>query len=88
MIIITGDDDAKQRAILGEQRPKAAKAHGCRTAFPKFDVETRLLNGKKPTDFNDLASLKGIEEVNGQIQEQEKVTDKTDTTCSEDGNSQ
>lgn len=62
-IIIAGDDDIWKDHNTGREKAEgAARKYGCRVVFPKFkDVNT------KPTDFNDLMILEGIEEVKAQI---------------------
>ena len=56
--IIAGDDDCwKDRNIGREKAQEAALKYGCSFVFPSFK-ET----ASKPTDFNDLLVLEGLEE--------------------------
>ena len=63
LIKITGDDDVWKEMNTGRTTAEeVAQKHGCLTLFPVFkNRET------KPTDFNDLHVLEGIEEVKIQI---------------------
>lgn len=62
-IVIAGDDDSWKEKNVGRMAAEeAAQKHGCSLVFPTFkNTET------KPTDFNDLHGLEGIEEVKRQI---------------------
>jgi putative DNA primase/helicase len=89
-IIIAGDDDVEAEVNMGRTKAEvAAHAHGCKVVFPKFPKDIRLSDGKKPTDFNDLHNLLGLDAVKKQLRgEQEEIeqeipkesTDKTDST--------
>jgi len=65
-IIIAGDDDVWLPPKIGNtgrnKATLAAEALGVKTVFPTFDnVES------KPTDFNDLAALEGLDAVREQL---------------------
>ena len=61
--MIAGDNDCWKAVNTGrEKAEEAARKYGCSVIFPTFkNTET------KPTDFNDLHVLEGIEEVKRQI---------------------
>jgi putative DNA primase/helicase len=62
-ITIAGDDDCWNEHNIGrEKAEQAGQKYGCRYVFPTFRDQTT-----KPTDFNDLMILEGIEEVARQI---------------------
>jgi putative DNA primase/helicase len=63
-LIIAGDDDRwKDNNIGREKAEEAAQQYGCSVVFPQFkNTDT------KPTDFNDLHVLEGLEEVKKQIE--------------------
>ena len=68
-IVIAGDDDVETEGNPGRKKAEAAaQKHGCKAVFPKFSDGLRLANGKKPTDFNDLHILSGLDEVKKQLQ--------------------
>ncbi len=82
-IVIAGDDDIETKDNPGRIKAEAAATkHSCKIVFPKFPQDLKLYNGKKPTDFNDLHILTGIEDVKKQLQENciyaKEPTDKTD----------
>ncbi|MBS0628447.1 MAG: DUF3987 domain-containing protein, partial [Verrucomicrobia bacterium] len=88
-IIIAGDDDVEVKENPGRTKAEAAAdKYNCKIIFPKFSTDLKLSNGKRPTDFNDLNSLIGIDTVRDQLKEAslsvqcpiDCVTDKTDTT--------
>jgi putative DNA primase/helicase len=62
-LIIAGDNDVWKIPNVGlEKAQEAAQAHGCSVVFPQFkDIAT------KPTDFNDIHVLEGLESVKNQI---------------------
>ncbi|GAH13814.1 unnamed protein product, partial [marine sediment metagenome] len=62
-IVIAADNDQFKTINTGIEKAKeAALSAGCNYVFPKFrDTDT------KPTDFNDLMALEGIEEVISQL---------------------
>lgn len=62
-IIIAGDDDCWKTPNTGRAKAEAAaKKYGCKLIFPAFkNTET------KPTDFNDLHCLEGLEAVKSQL---------------------
>jgi len=63
--IITGDDDQFNTINIGRAKAQeAAKLIGAKAVFPRFQD---LLS--KPTDFNDLHCLEGLNTVNEQIME-------------------
>lgn len=82
-ILILGDDDIetidkRTGEFCNPGRNKAlaaAREYGCRVAFPKFRDGLRLPNGKRPTDWNDLLVLEGVDEVKRQLSELENVSD-------------
>jgi len=63
-IVIAGDDDQwGDKGNAGRAKASAAgDVHMCRVIFPEFDK-----TDSKPTDFNDLAQLEGIEAVKAQL---------------------
>lgn len=63
-IIIAGDDDVGKDINTGRQKAEQARhKHGCSLVFPQFkNTES------KPTDFNDLHVLEGLEEVKAQLE--------------------
>jgi putative DNA primase/helicase len=81
-ILILGDDDIetidkKTGEFCNPGRNKAlaaAREYGCRIAFPKFRDDLRLANGKRPTDWNDLLVLEGVDEVKRQLSELENAS--------------
>ncbi len=64
-LLIAGDDDRWKEANTGrEKAEQTARKYGCTLVFPQFkNTET------KPTDFNDLHVLEGIEAVKIQIEQ-------------------
>lgn len=67
-IIIAGDDDVERKNNPGRNKATAvARKYGCEVAFPQFPTDFRLENRKRPTDFNDLFVISGIEEVKKQL---------------------
>lgn len=69
-IVIAGDDDVERENNPGRNKAIAvARKYGCVAVFPKFPVDYRLENGKRPTDFNDLLVISGIEELKKQLLE-------------------
>lgn len=62
-LVIAGDDDCYKETNMGrEKAEEAAKKYGCSVIFPQFkNAET------KPTDFNDLHVLEGLDVVKEQI---------------------
>lgn len=82
-ILILGDDDVetidkKTGEFCNPGRNKAlaaARAYGCQVAFPKFRDNLRLADGKRPTDWNDLLVLEGVDEVKRQLSELENGND-------------
>jgi phage/plasmid primase-like uncharacterized protein len=66
-IIIAGDDDqwSDDGSNAGRQKAEdTAKKYGCHVVFPKFKEDHYT---SKPTDFNDLHCLEGLNEVKSQI---------------------
>ncbi|MBS0271178.1 MAG: DUF3987 domain-containing protein [Proteobacteria bacterium] len=63
-LIIAGDDDVWKETNTGRTiAEQVTLKHGCSVVFPRFkSTET------KPTDFNDLHVLEGLEEVKTQIE--------------------
>jgi len=60
---IAGDDDRWKETNTGRTTAEnTALKHGCSVVFPTFKN-----TGRKPTDFNDLHVLEGLEEVKAQI---------------------
>lgn len=60
-LVIAGDDDRWKPEVGNIGRTKAeavAEKHGCRAVFPEFKDDST-----KPTDFNDLHVLEGLEVV-------------------------
>lgn len=69
-IIIAGDDDVETNDNPGRSKANnVAGKHNCKVVFPKFPSDLKLENGKKPTDFNDLYSIYGHDEVKKQLQD-------------------
>ncbi len=65
-IIICADNDQwKDKNVGVESAKTVANKHNCKFVWPEF-TET-VCKGKKPTDFNDLHVLQGIEEVKAQL---------------------
>ncbi|MBY0282037.1 MAG: toprim domain-containing protein [Alphaproteobacteria bacterium] len=64
-LIIAGDDDRwKEKNVGRDKAEEAAHQFGCRVVFPKFiNLDT------KPTDWNDLHCLEGLDKVRSQLQE-------------------
>jgi putative DNA primase/helicase len=61
--IIAGDDDAWKDHNTGrEKAQQAALKYGCSVVFPSFKDPS-----SKPTDFNDLLALEGLESVKQQL---------------------
>lgn len=63
-LIIAADNDQWSEVNIGRKKAEeAALKHNCRVMFPKFleFIES------KPTDFNDLHTLAGLEEVKKQL---------------------
>jgi putative DNA primase/helicase len=69
-LILAGDDDLWKDTNMGrEKAEEAARKHGSSLVFPSFkNTDT------KPTDFNDLHVLEGVEEVKRQIDASVKST--------------
>lgn len=68
-IIIAADNDIETSENPGKTKAEeAAKAHGCRVVMPTFLESFKLLNGKLPTDFNDLHVHFGLDEVKKQLE--------------------
>ncbi len=64
-LIIAGDDDVWKEINTGRQNAEqAAHKYGCAVAFPKFMNVT-----SKPTDFNDLHVLEGLEAIKAQLEQ-------------------
>lgn len=64
-LIIAGDDDRwKEKNIGRDKAEEAAYKFGCRVVFPKF-----INTDTKPTDWNDLQCLEGLDKVRSQLQE-------------------
>jgi putative DNA primase/helicase len=64
-LIIAGDDDVwKDHNIGREKAQQAALKHGCSFVFPSFKDTS-----SKPTDFNDLLVLEGLEAVKQQLRQ-------------------
>lgn len=65
LLIIAGDDDRwKEKNVGRDKAQEAADKFGCRVVFPKF-INLDL----KPTDWNDLQCLEGLDQVRFQFQE-------------------
>ena len=63
-IIVAGDDDCWGEVNTGRGRAEMiAEKHGCSVVFPVFEAHKT-----KPTDFNDLHVLEGIDVVKSQIE--------------------
>lgn len=69
LIVVAGDDDTWTDGNPGRSKANAtADIHQVRAVFPKFsNIET------KPTDFNDLAMLEGLESVKNQLKTRHQV---------------
>jgi len=66
-LIIAGDDDCWKDHNIGRQKAQeAALKYGCSFVFPKFK---NVPIESKPTDFNDLHILEGIDAVRAQLQQ-------------------
>lgn len=64
-LILAGDDDRWKDSNMGREKAmEAAQKYGCSVVFPHFK-ETDA----KPTDFNDLHVLEGVEEVKAQLEQ-------------------
>lgn len=62
-IIIAGDDDRWKTPNTGRAKAEAAaQKYGCNAVFPTFENTST-----KPTDFNDLQCLEGLEVVKAQL---------------------
>jgi putative DNA primase/helicase len=62
-IIIAGDDDCWKTPNTGRVKAEAAaQKYGCKVVFPTFKN-----NSTKPTDFNDLHCLEGLDVVKAQL---------------------
>jgi hypothetical protein len=75
-IIIAGDDDCWKDSNTGrEKAEEAAQKYDCSVVFPQFkNTDT------KPTDFNDLHVLEGLEVVKEQIDQTLKTLEWSDPT--------
>ena len=73
-LIIAGDDDCwKDRNIGREKAQQTALKHGCSLVFPAFkDISS------KPTDFNDLHTREGLEEVKRQLTQPQTTSSSLD----------
>jgi putative DNA primase/helicase len=68
LITICGDDDVETSGNPGRSyAEEAAKKHQCKVLFPIFPPNFKFLNGKRPTDFNDLHLCLGLEEIVKQL---------------------
>lgn len=64
-IIVAVDDDSWNETNVGRQKAEqAGHKHGCFVVFPHFKN-----TGNKPTDFNDLHGLEGLEVVKCQLED-------------------
>ena len=62
-LIIAGDDDIWKDHNIGREKTEAtAQKYGCSVVFPQFSN-----TDSKPTDFNDLHVLEGLEAIKSQI---------------------
>jgi phage/plasmid primase-like uncharacterized protein len=69
LITICGDDDKKTSNNPGRSKAEEiGRAAGCNVIFPKFPEDFKLPEGKHPTDFNDLLTHFGLNEVISQLQ--------------------
>lgn len=70
-LVIAGDDDQGRDSNIGrEKAEEAAQKYGCFVIFPYFkNIET------KPTDFNDLHVLEGLDAVKEQLEQILKTLD-------------
>lgn len=70
-IVICADNDQWGKVNIGKEKAEtAAKKYNCQIALPHFSPECLNLaykKGMKPTDFNDLHVLEGLEEVRRQV---------------------
>ncbi len=70
-IVICADNDRWGKVNVGKEKAEAAaKKYHCQIALPHFSPECLNLarkGGMKPTDFNDLHVLEGLEEVRRQV---------------------
>ncbi|NGX38391.1 MAG: DNA primase TraC, partial [Chlamydiae bacterium] len=67
-ITVAGDDDGNNPNNPGRNSAEeAAKRYFCNAVFPEFPSDLILTNGKIPSDFNDLHSLIGLEEISRQL---------------------
>jgi putative DNA primase/helicase len=65
-ITIAADNDQwKERNVGKETATTVANKHGCKVALPAFP---EVRSERKPTDFNDLHVLMGLDEVKRQLQ--------------------
>lgn len=63
-ILIVGDDDVEAKVNVGRQKAMhAAEASNCLCIFPEFKVQRHDTMGKVFTDFNDLHTSHGLEEI-------------------------
>ncbi len=72
-ITIAADDDKDTEEKNGINpgqiaAEEAAKKNRCEIVSPKFEEDFRLLDGKRPTDFNDLHVQLGSQEVKRQLE--------------------
>ena len=66
-IVIAADNDQWNETSINkglEEAQKAASQHGCGIVYPHFRLEHHV---SRPTDFNDLHSLEGLETVKNQL---------------------
>ena len=80
-IIIAGDNDQWKEPNTGKLKAEETAAkYNCEVVLPYFSQESMILGenqGMKPTDFNDLYVLNGLEEVKKQVcQAKEEIFDK------------
>lgn len=69
-IVIAADDDRETQGNPGKTKAtEAATRHKCKVIIPKFPADSRLPNGKCPTDFNDLHVHFGLDHVKKQLGE-------------------
>lgn len=67
-ITICADNDQWKEKNVGVETAKAtSKKHACNIVWPEFPNEAKI-NGKDPTDFNDLHALQGLETIKKQIE--------------------
>lgn len=68
-LIIAADDDVETLGNPGKTKAEeAAKVYGCKVVVPVFPQDFKL-NGKMPTDFNDLHVHFGLEQVCHQLEQ-------------------